>query len=69
MNRKKKKNHLGLSKKGNLFLPRGLKLPEHAQDTDENSSGEGGYPEPDYVKGLLDDNIHNYAQRPKQVKT
>ena len=30
---------------------------------------ERGYPEPDYVKGLLDDNIHTYAQRPKQVKT
>ena len=26
---------------------------------------ERGYPEPDYVKGLLDNNIHTYAQRPK----
>ena len=36
--KKKKKNHLGLFKKGNLFSPRGKKLSEHAQDTDENSS-------------------------------
>ena len=36
--RTKKKNHLGLFKDGNLFSPKGMKLPEHVQDTDENSN-------------------------------